>query len=56
MREAVYLAMMGVASSVEAALEMDGVMRSAAIIIAKEIEEARWIDMKNALTASIRIG
>jgi hypothetical protein len=41
MRDAVYLTMVGVAPSIEAALEMDGVMRSAAIIVAREIEEGR---------------
>lgn len=41
MREAVYLAMVGVVPSIEAAFEMDGVMRSAAMIVAKEIEEIR---------------
>lgn len=41
MREAVYLTMTGVVPSIEAALEMDGVMRSAAILVAKEIEALR---------------
>lgn len=49
MREAVYLAMVGVVASIEAALEMDGVMRSAAMIVAKEIEEGRRLQMLHAL-------
>jgi len=48
MRDAVYLTMSGAAPSIEAALEMDEVMRSAAIIVAKEIEESRRMQMVRA--------
>ena len=53
MREAVYLAMAGVVPSIEAAFEMDGVMRSAAVIVAKDIEEARRLDMVRAFGAAV---
>jgi hypothetical protein len=48
MRDAVYLAMSGAAPSIEAALEMDGVMRSAAVLVAKDIEAARRFEMVKA--------
>jgi len=53
MRDAVYLAMAGVVPSIEAAFEMDRVMRSAAIIVAREIEEGRRLDMLRALGAAV---
>ena len=55
MRDAVYLAMAGVVPSIEAAFEMDGVMRSAAVIVAKEIEEVRRFDMARAFGMAIGI-
>lgn len=45
MKDAVYLAMVGVVPSIEAAFEMDGVMRSAAIMVAREVEERRQQEM-----------
>jgi len=53
MREAVYLTMAGVVSSIEAAFEMDEVMRSAAIIVAKEIERTRLVEMIRALGITV---
>ncbi len=53
MQDAVYLTMTGVATSIEAALEMDGVMRSAAIIVAMEIEERRRQDIVRAFGAMV---
>lgn len=54
MREAVYLAMAGVVPSIEAAFEMDGVMRSAAIIVAKEIEEMRRVELTRMFGITLR--
>lgn len=56
MREAVYLAMAGVVPSIEAALEMDGVMRSAAILVANEIEERRRQEMVRAFGVMVGAG
>ena len=53
MRDAVYLAMSGAAPSIEAALEMDEVTRSAAIIIAREIEARRRLDMVKAISGAL---
>jgi hypothetical protein len=53
MRDAVYLAMTGAAPSIEAALEMDGVMRSAAVIVAKDIEAMRRFEMVQAFSGAL---
>ncbi len=53
MRDCVYLAMTGAAPSIEAALEMDEVMRAAAIIVAQEIEEKRRREMVRAIGAAL---
>jgi hypothetical protein len=53
MRDAVYLAMAGVVPSFEAALEMDGVMRSAAVLVAREVEERRQQEMARAFRLTL---
>lgn len=55
MREAVYLAMAGVVPSIDAAFEMDGIMRSAAVIVVKEIEYARRLDTMRAFGAMLGV-
>ena len=53
MQEAVYLAMAGVVPSIDVAFEMDGVMRSAAIIVARQIEEKRRVDIIRAFRLTL---
>ncbi len=53
MRDAVYLAMTGAAPSIGAAMEMDEVMRSAAVIVAMEIEESRRAQMVRAFGVAL---
>jgi hypothetical protein len=55
MREAVYLAMAGIVPSIDAAFEMDEIMRSAAIIVANEIEQERRLEMTRAFAVAMRI-
>jgi len=45
--------MAGAAPSIEAAMEMDEVMRAAAIIVAMEIEESRRAQMVRAFGAAL---